>query len=125
MRKNWCESRIICGAGKVMVIFLLAAAVVTLFSGCATFRTSPSVDQVVEMSAQGVPAGTIIDKMKENDAVYWLDNEKLAELNNKGVSILVTDHMRKTRDEAQGRARERHQFWETQTWDPVSGSYLF
>jgi hypothetical protein len=125
MRKTRNESGIVYGNGKTMLLVSLAAAVLALFSGCATMENNPSVNRIVQMSREGVPPQTIIDEMRKNHSVYWLDNDKLAELNRQGVSADVTDYMRTSREDAKLRAWERHQYWETQTWDPVSGSYLF
>ena len=125
MRKTRNESEIVYGSGKAMLIVSLAAAVLALFSGCASFESRPSANQIVQMSREGVPPQKIIDEMKKNHAVYWLDNDKLAELNRQGVSADVTNYMRTSREDAKSRAWERHQYWDTQTWDPVSGSYLF
>jgi hypothetical protein len=74
---------------------VLAAA---LLAGCATTPPKPpvTVDQVVQMSQDQVPAADIIAKMQEAGTVYRLSGSQLAKLKEQGVPDEVLDYMQST-----------------------------
>ncbi len=69
-----------------------------LLSGCASPPTKPqvTVDQVVAMAREGVPADSVIDKMSDSNSTYPLSASKLFELKQKGVPDEVLDYMEQT-----------------------------
>ena len=73
----------------------------TLLGGCATLELEQStppvtVSEVIHMSQQGVPAETILDKMRQSQTVYRLTASQLAQLRDQGVADQVIDYMQQT-----------------------------
>ena len=69
---------------------LILLICMTLLGGCATFGVEQStppvtVSEVIHMSQQGVPADTILDRMRESQTVYRLTASQLAQLRDQGV----------------------------------------
>jgi hypothetical protein len=91
--------------GVLPVAILLA--VTGLAAGCATPGPTPlpppTVDEIVRLSAAGVPAGDIIQRMRDARAVYPVPASELAKLHDQGVPDEVIDYMQRTYIEA-----ERH-----------------
>ena len=76
-----------------------------LFGGCSTLgfeQSKPpvSVSEVVQMTQEGVPAETIIEKMREAKSVYRLDAAELARLHERGVADPIINYMQRTYLEA-------------------------
>ena len=103
-------------------IFLIC---VTLLSGCSTFgfkKSDPiTVNQVIQMSKDDVPPGTIVEKMKDSDSVYRFTAAQLAELHDMGVADPVLNYMQQTYIEAERRQQsaedwDRDGMWETYNW---------
>jgi uncharacterized membrane protein YgcG len=74
---------------------------ITLLGGCASLGVAQStppvtVSEVIQMSKQGVPAETILDKMRESQTVYRLTAAQLAQLRDQGVANQVIDYMQQT-----------------------------
>ena len=69
-----------------------------LLSGCASPPTKPqvTVDQVVAMAREGVPADDVIEKMSDSRSTYPLAASKLFELKQEGVPDKVLDYMEQT-----------------------------
>jgi hypothetical protein len=72
-----------------------------LLGGCATLGVEQStppvtVSDVIHMSQQGVPADTILDKMRQSQTVYRLTASQLAQLRAQGVADQVLDYMQQT-----------------------------
>jgi hypothetical protein len=70
---------------------------ITLLDGCASLGVEQStppvtVSEVIQISEQGVPAETILDKMRESQAVYRLTAAQLAQLRDQGVANQVIDY---------------------------------
>jgi hypothetical protein len=83
-------------AGCILVVALA-------LPGCSLLglrRTPPPpplrVSEVVQMSRQGVPAKTIIHKIRESETVYRLSAAQLAQLHDEGVSNPVINYMQRT-----------------------------
>ena len=78
--------------------FLLFAAAALLLSGCATTprRPPPSIEEIVQLSQQGVPPEQIIQQMRDTHAVYRLPASELARLKQRGVADPVLDYMQQT-----------------------------
>jgi len=79
-------------------IFLASSA---LLGGCSTLgfeQSKPpvSVSEVVQMTQEGVPAETIVKKMRDSKTVYRLDAAELAQLHDRGVADPIINYMQRT-----------------------------
>ncbi len=83
-------------ASSGVMVGCLAALLIV---GCASNLSKPpvTVEQIVEMGRQGVPADAIIERMKESGAVYQLPASRLAALGQMGVPGPVLDYMQQSR----------------------------
>jgi hypothetical protein len=101
------------------LIFLIC---VTLLSGCAALgfkQPEPvTVGQVIEMSKEGVPAETIVNKMRDSEAVYRLTAAQLADLHDRGVADPVLDYMQRTYIEEERREQSRQDQADWDMWGP-------
>ena len=80
---------------------LILLVCLALSVGCATLgsqQTKPpvTVSEVIQMSKEGIPAETIIEKMRDSETVYRLTGSELAKLHDQGVSDQVIDYMQQT-----------------------------
>jgi hypothetical protein len=95
---------------------------VTLLSGCATLgfkQPEPvTVDQVIEMSKEGVPAEAIVKKMRDSETVYRFTGAQLAELHDRGVADPVLDYMQRTYIEEERREQSRQDRGDWDRWGP-------
>lgn len=95
---------------------LILLSSVILFGGCATLtfkQPEPvTIGQVIEMSKQGVPAGTIVEKMRGSQSVYRLTAAQLAELHDLGIADQVLDYMQQTYIEAERREQSNEDWSE-------------
>ena len=97
--------------------FLLTAAAIMIFTGCATFRGPEvpplTVSQIISAAKEGVPSDTIIARMQASGTVYRLDATQLARLEKEGVPGPVINYMQQTYLDAVRRdTRYRDaQFW--------------
>jgi hypothetical protein len=92
-----------------------------LLSGCATLFKQPepvTVDQVIEMSKEGVPAEAIVKKMRDSETVYRLTAAQLAKLHDVGVADPVLDYMQRTYIEEQRREQSRQDQGDWDMWGP-------
>lgn len=82
---------------RVPVLVALLGCV-CLFVGCASppTRQQMSVDEVVAMVSEGLPADEIIAKIQASRSVYPLPASRLIELKQKGVPDEVLDYMEQT-----------------------------
>ena len=70
--------------------------------GCSLLGTSArtpppvTVPEVIQMSKAGMPAETIIEKMRESGTAYRLTASQLAHLHEKGVPDAVLNYMQRT-----------------------------
>jgi hypothetical protein len=109
----------------------LLLAVAALAAGCAAsgppLPPPPTPDEIVSLSAVGVPADDIIRRMREARAAYRLPASELARLHERGVPNAVIDYMQRTYIEAERhdeylRTRERY-LWSG--WPSYRGIYLY
>jgi hypothetical protein len=77
----------------------------TLLGGCAALEIEQSkppvtVSEVIQMTQEGVPADTIVKKMREAKSVYRLNAAELAKLHDRGVADPIINYMQQTYLEA-------------------------
>jgi len=101
---------------------LIFLTCVTLLSGCAALgfkQPEPvTVDQVIQMSKEGVPAEAIVEKMRDSETVYRLTAARLAELHDMGIADPVLDYMQRTYIEAERREQSRQDQGDWDMWGP-------
>jgi hypothetical protein len=101
---------------------LIFLTCVTLLSGCAALgfkQPEPvTVDQVIEMSKEGMPAEAIVKKMRDSETVYRLTAAQLAKLHDLGVADPVLDYMQRTYIEAERREQSRQDQGDWDRWGP-------
>ena len=100
---------------------LIFLTCLTLLSVCATLFKQPepvTVDQVIEMSKEGVPAEAIVKKMRDSETVYRLTAAQLAKLHDVGVADPVLDYMQRTYIEEQRREQSRQDQGDWDMWGP-------
>ena len=88
--------------------WLLAGALALGVAGCVSappLPPAPTVDEIVQMSKDGLTPDDIIRRLDESRALYPLKASELARLHEQGVPDEVIDHMQQTLIEAE-RARE-------------------
>jgi hypothetical protein len=82
--------------------FALYSIVVLCFTGCAVLgvgRQQPApvaVPEVVQMSKEGLPVETILQKMRDSGTIYRLTASQLVRLHEDGVPEAVLDYMQET-----------------------------
>lgn len=74
---------------------ILACAMLAIVAGCAGVdrRPAPTLEEIVQMSADGVSDDEIVLRLKESRAVYQLTASQIVDLSSKGVSETVLDTM--------------------------------
>jgi hypothetical protein len=97
----------------------LAMLWLALATGCASMERRPpppSLDEIVQMSKDGVPAETIVERLRESRAVYRVSGSQLAKLHDEGVPEAVLDYIQDTYLE-HVRWRERMYYEDRYYWD--------
>lgn len=94
---------------------------ITLFlTGCATLQSRrpppPTLEEIVALAKEKVPAEDIIQRLEESRAVYTLSGSQLAKLREQGVPDAVLDYMHRAQIEQARydewlRARDRYFFY--------------
>lgn len=107
-------------AGRAQLA-LLASLLVLLIAGCATTprKPPPTVEQIVQMSQQGVAPETIIQEIRDSGALYRLPASELVKLKARGVSDPVLDYMQQTYLEDERRRAYYYQagpYWGPYGW---------
>src|SRR5688572_32587104 len=66
--------------------------------GCASVQSRPpvTIEQVIQMSKQGVPPADIVQHMRDSGTVYRLSGSQLGRLKSEGVDDEVLDYMQDT-----------------------------
>lgn len=75
---------------------IVAACALVLLAGCASMEQRPpplTRDDVVQLSASGMPAKEIIERLKATDTVLLLSGSELAKLSAAGVAPEVLDYL--------------------------------
>ena len=95
--RRWEDYGLIYGQ---LALLALVSAALFLLTNCATMerkKTKPvTVAEVVKMSQDKVPAGVMIDKMRQSGTVYRLKASELAKLKEEGVPDAVINYMQQT-----------------------------
>ena len=96
-----------------------------LLTGCAALgleQTKPpvSVSEVIQMTEEGVPAETIIHKMRAAKSVYRLDAAELAQLHDRGVPDPIINYMQQTYLDAVRREQSRADWNDWAMWGDYS-----
>ena len=84
---------------KALLCFAFA-----LLAGCACSKPAPgkesgpslTVEEVKQLSKNGVPDNTIINRIRDTHSVFHLTREQTIDLANAGVSQRVIDYMVET-----------------------------
>ena len=78
--------------------YLALLTALVLLSACAMAprRPPPGIEEIVQMSQQGIAPVTIIEQMQESRAIYRLPASELVKLKARGVSDAVLDYMQQT-----------------------------
>jgi hypothetical protein len=84
---------------RISLSMVLASG--ALLSGCDALgfdqtEQPVTVSEVVRMSEESVPAETIVNKMRDSEAVYRLSAAQLAQLHDQGVQDEVINYMQQT-----------------------------
>lgn len=92
-----------------------------LFGGCSTLGFEQSkppvtVSEVIQMTQEGVPAETIIAKMRGVRSVYRLNAAELARLHDRGVADPIINYMQQTYLEAVRREQSLADWNDWATW---------
>jgi hypothetical protein len=77
----------------------LLAALALSFAGCSTLSNRPpppTLDELVQMSRDGVPADEIIRRLEQSHAVYRLSGSQLAKLHEQGLPEPVLDYLQQS-----------------------------
>ena len=97
-----------------------------ILQSCVTtnvYKTPPvTVSDILQMSKEGVPAQTIISKIKKSYTVYKLNASQLAELQKEGVAADVINYMEQTHLEA---VRHNQQLEDQSYWWPGWDGYYY
>ena len=89
----------LCRFNKWIILFLVTGGFLLIESCAGTrgyYAAPVTVSEIVKMSKEGIPAQTIINKMKKSRTVYRLKAEQLAQLEKEGVPGPVINYMQKT-----------------------------
>lgn len=101
-------------------LFALALLPALFASGCASLGgerpARVTVPEIIALAREGVPADTIIAKMRASDTVYRLSASQLANLRDQGVPGTVIDAMQQSYLNAV-RRDQRFEDWNRWTFD--------
>ena len=69
-----------------------------LVAGCASTQVPPppTLNEIIQMSADGSSDAEIIARLRKSGAIYPLSASAIIDLNHKGISPAVLDYMQKT-----------------------------
>jgi len=111
-----------------LISLIIISAGVFILNGCAIYapqyQASLPVDNIVNMSREGVPSKDIIRKIRSSRSVYELPASELAKLKNEGVQDSVLNFMQKTHLDAVRRAQrieDSYYGYPGMFWDPYFG----
>ncbi len=109
------------------VFYLVLIAIGVFFvQSCVVYQgyslPPVTVNDIVQMTKDSVPAAQIIQKMKESNTVYKLSAEQLTQLSKEGVAPDVLNYMENTHLEA---VRQNQQLEDSHYWWPGWDGYLY
>ncbi len=105
----------------------LVAALFLLMQSCAVYspyamEPSVTVQDIVQMSKDNVPAKNIIKEIRKSGSVYLLKADQLAKLRDEGVSDTVINYMEKTHINAVARSQRYNNYG---YYGPVMDPYWY
>ncbi len=86
------------------------------------YQPSVTVDDIVQMSKDGVSSKDIINEIKNSHTAYWLEADQLAKLQKDGVQDSVINYMEKTHLDA---VRQNQRMQDSSYWQPGVDGYLY
>ena len=104
---------------QVGLVRWLSMAMVLVITGCAGMNQRPpppSLEDIVQMTREGMPAEQIIERLEESRAVYRVSGSQLAKLHEQGVPEEVLDYIHERYVE-HVRWRERMYYEDRYYWD--------
>jgi len=111
---------------KHLIYFLFIGLSLGMLQSCVTtnvYRTPPvTVSDILQMTKDGIPAQTIISKMRKSHTVYRLKADQLAELQKQGVAADVINYMENTHLAA---VRHNQQLEDLGYWWPGWDGYYY
>jgi hypothetical protein len=100
---------------------LVSLAFAAVLGGCASLGYRPAqpvtVQEIVAMSREKVPAADILAKMRGSGTVYRLTASQLADLRQQGVANEVIDYMQQTYLDAVRRDQQWEDWNRWSWWD--------
>jgi len=84
--------------------------------GFGQSKSPVMVTEVVRLSREGVPAETIVKKMRDSGTVYRLSAAQLAQLHDQGVQDQVINYMQQTYLDAVRREQDLADWNESEMW---------
>ncbi len=117
------------GIGQITPLSVVAAlALAALVAGCASRpqRVPVTVQEIVQMSHEGLPSSDIIGRLEASDTVYRLSGSELADLKARGVPDEVLDYMQETYIEYErSRVFRRYDPWWGSSYYPYPYPYPY
>ncbi len=86
---------------RIPLLLLIAGLAAACAAPGPPLPPPPTLDEIVRLSAAGVPADDIIQRMRAARAAYRLPASELARLHGEGVPDRVIDYMQRTYIEAE------------------------
>jgi hypothetical protein len=107
---------IMLGESHALRYTIATTLILSILAGCAGLerRPPPTLDQVVQMSKDGMPAEEIIRELQDTRAVYPLTGSQIVKLHEDGVPDTVLDYLQYVYADSirwETRMRYENSFW--------------
>lgn len=95
---------------------VVAGGLAVFLAGCAADQAKHplTVEEIVQMGQQGIPADSIIESIKQSHAVYPMPASELVALGEQGVPGPVLDYMQQTHFKAASRHAAEEYYFRTE-----------